>query len=525
MADFIAPQPGQYEDNKNIRSVWDAMDTGKGDLIERSKEYARLTTPSICPMDNAGKTEQEHANVMIGPRCVNFLAHKLVNTMFPHDRPFFKIGIKPQVEFDLSKQVEQATIDKSKTDIEERGIQVARLGMSKIDMIQYRPVAIEAAKHLIVTGNAVIRRLPNTKRVVYGVKDFGIFRHIDGSPYDIIVRDMSRFDALDKNVQDAVRAHRVGVKPYDTVALYSRWRWDARAGKWEFTQAVDDHNLPTFSLVAEKDFPLIPLTWTLARGENYGRGLVEDNIAAFNSIDVSTTALLDLMGIAADIKFFVNPGSVIDIQELINSKRGTYHLGAEGDVSSPNVSQQKMADMRVMAESIANWERNLSAAFLMSSGSVRDAERVTAEEIRFYAKEIESAYGGLYSMLSKVWQLFEATWAISQIEQGLPKFVDVLITTGLDALSQESALDNLGRSFQMLAILNGTPPEVLGTLDLSSIARFIFMNNNLPFNQFTLSKEQMQERQAQQQAQMQQQVDMQKNADVSKAVAQGAAKQ
>ena len=514
--------PTAYEDTNNINSVWNSMEQSKGDLIERSKDYARLTVPSICPFDSAGTTEQEKANVMIGPRVVNFLAHKLIGTMFPHDRPFFKVKLSPQVEFDMSKEVPQKQIDQAKTGIEERGMQVTNVAMSKLDMIQYRPMAVDAAKHLIITGNAVVRRLKDNKRVVYGVKDFGCFRSLNGEVYDLIVRDTCRFDSLDRDVQDYVRNYMPGVRDNTTVNLFCRWR--KKGEKWEFTQAVDQTNLSTFSMLAQKDMPCICLTWTLARGEHYGRGLVEDNIATFNGIDVSTTALLELFGIAADIKFLVNPGSVIDIIELIESKRGSFHYGIEGDITSPNAAHSKMADMQALTMAILDWERQLSAAFLMSSGSVRDAERVTAEEIRFYAKEIESAFGGLYSFLSMVWQYQEANWAMAQVQKSLPSVLQVTITTGLDALSQETALDNLRLSLNDLGLLNAIPEEMRAEISFERIARFIFMNRNLPLDQFTLTDQEKQAKQQQAVQQQQQLMQQQTDQNVQQAVAQGVAK-
>lgn len=520
--EYIAP--GITEDNTNIRSVWDWMQQSKGDLIDRSREYARLTVPYICPEPNAGNTEQDHANVMIGPRLVNFLAHKLIGTLFPHDRPFFKVDLKPRVEFDISQEVEQKRIDQTKVSIAERGMQVTKVAMAELDMVRYRPMAIEVAKNLIVTGNCVVRRLPGGRRVVYGVHDFGIYRDIGGDPYDLILRDVSRFDSLPEDIRRQVAERRTGVRNSDIVNLLSRWT-KQKDGRWLFQQAVDDHNLNTFSYIAAKDFPCIPLTWTLARGENYGRGLVEDNIAAFNGIDVSTTALLEMFGIAADIKFLVNPGSVIDINEFIEGKRGSYHYGNENDITSPQIGMEKRADMQVLAEAIGSWERQLSAAFLMSSGSVRDAERVTAEEIRFYAKEIESAYGGLYSMLSMNWQFTEAGWAMARVEKTLPDVLQVVITTGMDALSQEVALDSLRLSLNDLGLLNAVPEDVRAELSVERVARFIFLNRNLPFDQFTMTDEEKKAKQDAMMAQQKQLYDMQTQQNVATAVAGSVTKQ
>lgn len=500
------PAP-QYEDRTNIRSVWDSMTLSKGDLIERSKEYARWTLPHICPQDDAGNTEVDKANVFIGPRLVNFLANKIVNVLFPHDRNFFRIELSAEAEFEAAKTVAQEEIDASKSMIQKAGANVTKLAMRKLDLLSYRPMAIEAVKHTIITGNAVVRRMPSNKRVVYGIQDFGVFRNIDGSVYDAIVRDSVRFDSLDEGIQNRIRTHRIGVKDNDVVALFSRWRKQGK--RWEFTQAVDDINLGTFSLVTDADMPLIFITWSLARAENYGRGLVEDNAASFSGLDVSTTALLDLFGIAADIKFLVNPGSVLDIDELLNSARGSYHYGNKDDVTSPEIGRQKSADINVLSATIERWERQLSSAFLMTSGTVRDAERVTAEEIRFYAQEIESAFGGLYSYLSMTWQASEADWALRQVDTSIPKAMDVIITTGMDLLSQEAQLENLRYALNDLGLLNAVPEDVRAELSTERIATFIFTNRNLPYDQFRLTQQERQARQEQQQQMMQAEAEMQ----------------
>ena len=66
---------------------------------------------------------------------------------------------------------------------------------------------------------------------------------------------------------------------------------------------------------------------------------------------------------------------------------------------------QKFNDFRVAQESAQKIEERLAAAFLLNSSVQRDAERVTAEEVRFMAQELESTLGGVYSVLSQEFQL------------------------------------------------------------------------------------------------------------------------
>ena len=47
----------------------------------------------------------------------------------------------------------------------------------------------------------------------------------------------------------------------------------------------------------------------------------------------------------------------------------------------------------------------MSYAFLLNTAIQRDAERVTAQEIRYMAQQLETAMGGIYSLLSQEFQL------------------------------------------------------------------------------------------------------------------------
>lgn len=518
-ASYISPDT----DNLSIEAVWREMETDKGDLVERCKEYARLTIPSICPDDDAGRTEQEKGNVMIGARAVSHLSNKIVNILFPHDRPFFGISLSPEAEFKLAAEVPSQQLAQAMESIQKEGRRVVRFAVSKLNLVSYRPLAVDAVKHTIITGNAVIRRFPDGTRAVYGVKDIGVFRHINGTPYDIILRDATRVDGLETSVRNALIKERPGVRNNTVVSMYTRWR---KVGdKWEVTQAVDTVPLSTFKMVTERNLDVVLLTWSLARGENYGRGAVEDNIALFSSVDVATTALLDLYGIAADIKFFIKPGSVIDVVEVNESRRGSYHVGDPADIGSPEIGRQKAADIQVLSQDISNWSQEIAQIFLMTSGGIRQAERVTAEEIRLYAAEVESAFGGMYSRMCMQWQKPEAEWCVSKVINSVGSTMQVEITTGLDAISDEAKLENMRMSLNDLGLLNTVPEDVRGQLDTVKIADYIFGKRNISFEAFTLTKEQLQERQQQQQAAAEQQMNMETNAAVAQAAGRAAAQE
>lgn len=507
------------QDTESLASKWEVMAGQKGDLISRCEQYAMWTDPSICPQENEDGAEQSRGNVVIGARLVNHLANKVVDTMFPSDRPFFALTLTAEARMRLEKEQGEEKAAQFAAQLRGATSRAEEAAVRKLNLTAYRPVAIQAVMHQIVTGNAVILRLEDGARVVYGVKDFCSVRDIRGALKQLILRDSKKFDSLTPELQAALKVKRPELKAGDDVTLYTYF-WLERK-RWHTVQAVDEVEVPNSKKSYKPvDSPVLSLTWNLSRGENYGRGLVEAHAAAFHNIDVTTQALLDLIGIAADLKFLVDPASGIDIDELNEAARGAYLPGRKDDISTPDFP--KRIEVQLLTEAIANWQRELSQAFLMQSGTVRDAERVTAEEIRFYARELESAYGGLYSKLALDWQKQEADYLISQIDFSVfdktgVKTFDVAVTTGLESLSREGQLDALRLAIADLQMLEAVPEDVRAAINPRVFAEFVFTNRGVKLIEFLYSAEEMKANQEAQMAQQQQLLDAQARANVGEA--------
>jgi len=97
---------------------------------------------------------------------------------------------------------------------------------------------------------------------------------------------------------------------------------------------------------------------------------------------------------------------------------------------------EKGQDMQIVAGYLSEIKRELASSFLLNESATRDAERVTAEEVRFMAQELEtSSLAGIYSKLSRDW----SGWLITQIMNELKlEFgtLEVNVITGLDALGR-----------------------------------------------------------------------------------------
>ena len=492
----------QMKDPHQIDSIWAAMDTEKGDLIERSETYSRWTVSAIMPPDGGDGVEQVKGNVHSGARLVNHLANRIVDVLFPITRPFFTVAMTPEAQLKLEQELGDEEAGKMQESIRDATAKLEKVAMRKLSLTEYRPTAILACKHLIVTGNALLRRMPDGKRVLYPVDRYGVRRDILGQEIEVVLSDKKMFSTFTEEMQELILAAHPATKPEDVVQLLTHYKKDGK--RWTINQEAEGVNLQNEKHQNETDYDLLLLDWMLHPAENYGRGLVEDHAATFHSVDVTNEAILDLMSIIADVKFFVRPGSPLshDLAALNSAPRGTYWPGNADDISVPEMRARN--DLATMIEVVARWEADLSQAFLMSS--VRNAERVTAEEIRMVANELESSFGGLYSQLAQKWQQKEAEYAISKVDfakeiGSIGDMFEVVVTTGLESLSREGQIDNLRLAIGDLQMMEAVPEDLRGAMNSLRFAKFVFTNRSVDLKAFLNTQEEMQ---ANQEAAMQQ---------------------
>jgi hypothetical protein len=137
---------------------------------------------------------------------------------------------------------------------------------------------------------------------------------------------------------------------------------------------------------------------------------------------------------------------------------------------------------------------------------VRQAERVTAEEIRFLASELEDALGGVYSVLSQELQLpfvgriIDGLTAKGRIPK-LPKgVVQPVIVTGIEALGRGHDISSLRAAAEDIAIMAKIPPEVGQRIDFGELLSRIFTARGIDAKGLVKDEQAMQEQQQQEQA-------------------------
>jgi len=316
--------------------------------------------------------------------------------------------------------------------------------MGEISREAYRTAIHAALKHLIVTGN-VLLYLPDEGGIrVFHLDRFVIDRDPMGNVIHIATKENLSYEAVDDEVKEALASS--GGQPTDEIHLYTA---ACREGdNFVIYQDVNGVALPNSggAVKADKN-PFIPLRFSRIDGESYGRGYVEEYLGDLQSLEGLTRAIVEGSAAAAKVMFLVNPNGTTRARTLAESPSGAIVQGNAADVTTLQLN--KVNDFRTAQASIQVISDRLGAAFLLTSGVVRNAERVTAEEIRMLSQELESALGGLYSLLSTEMQMPFVNRLMDVMKRkkklpALPKdVVSPVIITGVEALGRGNDLQKL----------------------------------------------------------------------------------
>ena len=505
----------------DLQHRWDELHHKKNSLISLCEEYADWTLPYVFPRTNTENVELQLAKDSIGAQAVNHLANKVVSVLFPPQQLFFRlhvssamkkmIGAGLQAAGAPNKEALQASLSKALLAVEEQLAATEKEAQEYMDMVAYRPQAVNTAKLLIVTGNALVYHPEGRPVQVYNLRDFCVARDLSGEVIEIMTKECKAFETFHPDIQVQLRTGHNPRKPQhnysdkDNVTIYTKIKLE-NDGRYHVYQQGDHVLLDTDGAYYTKaDLPWIALTWNLVRGEDYGRGLVADFAGAFHAINVLSGSLQNIASIMGDIKFLVNPSSLVDVGELNSSPSGSYHSGKADDVTAIQLNKQH--DAQFIAVMIERYEKQIAQAFLLHSQLTRQAERVTAEEIRRDADELETSNGGIYSRLAATWQQPTANIVLQQINfQGLDYGIVPQVITGMDSLSRASELDNLRMFLADLGMLQAVPEDVRAIIDMPAFAKVLGTNRQVDYQQIIKTPEQIQ---AEQQAMMQQQQQLQ----------------
>lgn len=424
---------------------YNALISFREPFLQRAREAAKLTIPSILPPANHSPTSKLPTPFQgLGARGVNNLASKLLLALMPPNSPFFRLTVD---DYTLEQMTQQEGM---RAEVEEALGKIERAVMYDIESQAIRVSTGEGLKQLLVAGNVLLYLAPEGGMKVYRLDRYVVRRDPMGNVLEIIVQDVVSPEALPQDflakLKDAPQ-----LTKEKTLELYTRIYRDGN--QWRIYQEVKGGIVPgTEGTYPLEKSPWLALRFTKIDGEDYGRGYVEEYYGDLRSLEALTQAIVEGSAAAAKVLFFVHPNGVTEQRTLTEAPNGAVRTGDAKDVSV--LQMEKFADFRIAFETIEAISQRLSFAFLLNTAVQRGGERVTAEEIRYMAGELEDALGGVYSLLSQEFQFPLVQRLILQLEKrkkipALPKdTIRPAITTGLEALGRGHDLNKLDAFIQ-----------------------------------------------------------------------------
>lgn len=473
-----------------LRQEFLSSDYNREETLTRCERYAGWTIPAVFPEDPLMEyDEMQNDYQSVGASCVTNLSNKIMMALFQPSRPFFRMNLSQD------QRAEVLATGHSGAEIDAALAEAERQAMHDLNGTNARVVMHDVLQHLIITGNSLLYAPTGKKSKMcsYTIRDYCLSRDLRGRMIKMIIKETKAVAGLSDELAETCVA--AGYMPEDDVSIYTGIQ---KVGKNRFFvwQELEDIAYCHKQIgVYDKDtLPWIPLTWNLARGKDYGTGLVELYSGDFHKLSNLAEAMNDYALVMTDVKNLVNPAGMTDVRELTEAPSGAYVHGREEDIFIHQPQVGAVSDF--LSNQFDATARRLGAAFLLNSAVTRDAERVTAQEIRMQAQELESSLGGVYSRLATELQLPLARRLLKDLN---PIFKDIepVVVTGLESLSRNSELDNFRAFMQDMIVLSDVPDEVKLWMNFGDIISVLGAGHGVDYKKFLKDEQQVeQERQA-----------------------------
>lgn len=459
--------------------------------IRRAEEFAKMTLPYIMRDPLQGEqVDIEHDFQSVGAVLTNNLGAKLVQSLFPTGIPFFRS--------ELTDAISNAATGE---DIEEGELAAA---LAQLDLKATKRLFMNASlakltrtvKLLIITGNALVYRdSAKATLVCWSMQSYSIRRDPCGVWMEIVLKQKFRASDLEpRYVEDLQKAGK-NIKPETMIDLFTHITrekgnvYDTVTSR----QEIDGVTVGPQGSWPDHLSPWIAPTWNLADGEHYGRGHIEDHVGDFAKLSLLSERLGLYEMESLDVLNVVNEQAGAVVDDYQDAETGDYVPGGVNAVTA--YERGDYNKINAVNASLSAVISRLSMAF-MYTGNTRDAERVTAEEIRQTASEAEATLGGVYSLLAEGLQGPLAYVCLSEVSvqllEGLvSKQHKPTIQTGIPALSRSMAVQNLINAAQVIAGFIPALKQVDRRFSVEKMVDMVLAAYSVDSSNLFLSKEEM----------------------------------
>jgi hypothetical protein len=502
-------------------TLYDHLSKDRENVIQTARDLAQITIPSVFPPegykvgDNIGENNQS-ANAM----CVNTLASKLMFMALPPDRPVLRFQ---PIEHKLQKEM---AADPRMWTMVEAGL--ARLELEhrkRLEATTTRSAYVGATKQLIIAGNVCWEALDLEHPIYHPMTCYVVKRNSKGEQLLVIVKRKVDIMDLDDDIQDMI----FRLKP----ALNTGKEWEQQADiycvckrvkdpgepsgfKWEYWEEFEGELIPGTEFDADYEAPPLFAAWMIpVYGQNWGRSYCEEYRGDLKAIENFSAAIGDGAAAASLILLFLSPGARTSAKAIRDAENMELFVGKAEDLSM--FKSEKQQDFAFINNVLEKSIQRLGRAFLLVSSVQRAAERVTAEEWRKMAREIDEAMGGTYSELAQSFQRLVVNRFVvlhNEDDPQLPKLPPgifrVAVITGIEAMGRSIEGESLVRATGTAVEL--TKGAALERIDIGVLTERIFISEGVQTAGLLMNEEQVQGQREQAKQEMTQQTLLEKGA-------------
>lgn len=435
------------------KAVYSRLQSERQQYTTRAENNAALTIPSIFPKDSDNyATSYTTPWQSVGARGLNNLAAKLMLALFPQ---------QAWMRLDMGEWLEKQVIDDPSLREKAQAslAMIERILMKFMEGNSYKVTLVECLKQLIVAGNALLY-LPEPQGVytpmkLYKLSSYVVQRDAYGNLLQVVTLDKIAYAALPEDIRSKM-ASQGDRKPDEQIEVYTHCYLDDESGQFLKYEEIDGAEVDGTDASYPADAcPFIPVRMIRQDGENYGRSYIEEYYGDLLSLERLQESIVGMAMISSKVIGLVNPAGITQPKRLAKAQTGDFVPGKASDVEFLQLA--KGGDFTVAKQTVDALEARLSYAFMLNSAVQRSGDRVTAEEIRYVAQELQDTLGGIYSVLSQELQLRIVNVLIVQLQavKKIPELPKEAITpsvvTGLEALGRGQDRNNLMDFAQAMA--------------------------------------------------------------------------
>lgn len=383
--------------------LYERLVAQREEFLERARENAKFTIPALMPPEGFAPGQSLYRpHQSIGAFGVNTLTAKVVNTIMPPNSPVFRYLVTDKVVEDLADD------QKARSGVEKKFNEIERAVQDEVEGLGVRDSLTSAVRQLIVSGNVLLYLPKKGKLRVFRLDQYVVQRDSAGNILRVLIKEKVAKETLPVDVQQMISIETEGLPSEEThvnekeVELFTVFYRDN--DRLRTYQSIKGMKLPRSSgswLMTKT--PLMALRWSSQPGEDYGRSYVDDYIGDIVAVENISKNMREAIAAATKINPMVNPAGLTRAEDLAKAENLDVISGRADDVTM--LQFEKQADLAIAQQFLNDIIQRLSHAFMMNKSIQRNAERVTAEEIRALINDLEAVLGGVYALLAQDLQL------------------------------------------------------------------------------------------------------------------------